>query len=101
MTTTNTVNANQSIDPKLPQKAMRASCCYMGLGQFAVLKQRLRGILLMLFEAYILIDIVLGLFDIYIPGEFFDSIYYEGNNFLLRALNGMLFFFFRYNFYFH
>ncbi|MBP3772849.1 MAG: sugar ABC transporter permease [Treponema sp.] len=72
---------------------MRASCCYMGLGQFAVLKQRLRGILLMLFEAYILIDVVLGLFDVYISADFFDSIYYEGENFLLKALNGMLFFF--------
>lgn len=93
MTTTNTGNANQVIDPQLPKKAMRASCCYMGLGQFAVLKQRLRGILLMLFEAYILIDVVLGLFDVYISADFFDSIYYEGENFLLKALNGMLFFF--------
>ena len=92
MTTTNIVNANQNIDPNLPQKAMKASCCYMGLGQFAVLKQRFRGTLLMLFEAYVLIDIILGLFDIYIHPEFFDAIYYEGNNFLLKALNGMLFF---------
>ncbi|WP_294430235.1 carbohydrate ABC transporter permease [uncultured Treponema sp.] len=93
MTTTNTDNASPVIDPQLPQKAMRASCCYMGLGQFAVLKQRFRGILLMLFEAYVLIDIILGLLDIYIPAELFDAIYYEGNNFFLRALNGMLFFF--------
>ena len=93
MSTTDTVNENQKIDPRLPQKAMRASCCYMGLGQFAVLKQRFRGTLLMLFEAYVLIDIILGIFDVYIPGEFFDSIYYEGSNFLLKALNGMLFFF--------
>ena len=84
MSTTDTVNENQKIDPRLPQKAMRASCCYMGLGQFAVLKQRFRGTLLMLFEAYVLIDIILGIFDVYIPGEFFDSIYYEGSNFLSK-----------------
>lgn len=93
MTMTNTGNQSPAIDPQLPLKAMRASSCYMGLGQFAVLKQRFRGLLLMLFEAYVLIDIVLGLLDVYIPGDFYDAIYYEGSNFFLRALNGIVFFF--------
>ena len=89
---TNTAE-NTAIDSRLPQKAMKASGCYMGLGQFAFLKQRVRGTLLMLFEAYVLIDIVLGLLDIYIPGDVYDALYYDGGNLLLRALNGILFFF--------
>jgi arabinogalactan oligomer/maltooligosaccharide transport system permease protein len=85
--------ANTTIDPRLPDRAARASCCFMGLGQFAVLKQRVRGTLLMMFEAYIIIDILLGLLDIYIPGDAYDSLYYEGGNIIMRMLNGILFFF--------
>ena len=83
------INENTAIDPKLGKKAMIASCCYMGLGQFAVLKQRVRGILLMIFEAWILIDVLLGAFDVYIPGEVLDAIYDRGgfgNHFLCGFL---------------
>lgn len=89
----NALNAN-SIDPKLGKKAMIASGCYMGAGQFFVLKQRVRGILLMLFEAWVLLDIILGLNDIYITSEVYDKCFYDGSVGIAIFFNNILLGFF-------
>ncbi len=43
------------ISNSLARNAKTASCCFMGMGQFVFLKQRLRGLLLMAFEILIIL----------------------------------------------
>lgn len=82
--------SNKAIDPNLGHKAMIASYCYMGLGQFAFLKQRWRGLCLMLVEAWVLIDVILGICNVFIPGEFIDSLYLEEGSKIALFFNDLL-----------